>query len=375
MAVNIAHNLYKKKLRKYVQGHLKRGIDIQEIRNKLINSKIKIELVDEVTRIEDYQAKPLDKKKTLIIISIVSLLLVSLILFVTNLLSSENRIIEDVLTAEELSLSMNLSHQGVEAYRNKDFDLTIRSYEDSLTLNPNQPRTWAELGWAYYEVSRFEDSKEAFSKSIEYSPNKDFGGGLGLGIYYLYNHDYEKANPYFNFSLKTGGNYEQDVKTIAREAMRAGWFEKCVEMNNILIELSDFDQSYGRLGVCFLEMKDMNSARQMFEKELEHDPNSEFGLRGMGIIKYGEGDIVSAKQYLEKSFEGRADPDTYGFHLLGKIYIEERDYDAAESVFNFTLEKYCVHNVYKYDYKSFYESKDIEEAKELLSQIAALRAS
>ena len=365
MQNKIADELYKNKLRNYVKTHLKKGIDVEIIRSKLIQSKVSPEIINEILN-ETKHDKPKSNIKTIVSVLVVLLVIAVTIFFVNKLFFQDEIInIETGISEEEALLADNLTNVGLDSYRNKEFDEAILSYEESLKIKPNQPNIWSELGWAYFEINRFEDAKEAFLNAKKYSPDKDIGADIGLGTYYLYNDDYEKADEYFEKSLGYVDFYADNLRAIAKEYLRAGRFDKCVDKYVLVLELDDFGDAHARMGICYLELNDTQNARTQFQKELELNPDSELGLRGLGVILYNEGDVSSAKTYLEKSIQNVSGTLLYENNLLGNIYIGEERYDDARRVFNDTIRKIKLLG----GYPLFFQEKTGDEAEELLASL------
>ncbi len=56
-------------------------------------------------------------------------------------------------------------------YKQRSYELAIKTLLDSLTINPDNPVTNYHLGWAYYDTGRYEKAREYMKIALKLNPN------------------------------------------------------------------------------------------------------------------------------------------------------------------------------------------------------------
>lgn len=62
--------------------------------------------------------------------------------------------------------------QGVALFRSKDYKKAIKALEQSLKLNPNNPKTFYILSDAYYNTRQFTKAVKAYQETLRLNPNQ-----------------------------------------------------------------------------------------------------------------------------------------------------------------------------------------------------------
>ena len=89
----------------------------------------------------------------------------------------ENRILEIPRSAEEakdfsrIARSETIASEGLVWYLTKEYDRALKSYNEAIDLNSQEPRFYFNKGNIYYEQGNYEKAIEQFNRSIELNPN------------------------------------------------------------------------------------------------------------------------------------------------------------------------------------------------------------
>ena len=89
----------------------------------------------------------------------------------------ENRILEIARSAEEakdfsrIARSETIASEGLVWYLTKEYDRALKSYNEAIDLNSQEPRFYFNKGNIYYEQGNYEKAIEQFNRSIELNPN------------------------------------------------------------------------------------------------------------------------------------------------------------------------------------------------------------
>lgn len=160
---------------------------------------------------------------------------------------------------------------GIGNYRKGNYDEAIPAFKKVLELKPTGPQyqsSYDYLGWAYYNKADYREAVNYFAKSLELSP-KDGSSLSGAGWSYYWLADYDSALKYFNKIMEITVN--DDVM------MARAW-------------------AYFSKGM-------INEAYADAEKAISLNPQKEGGYRIKGWVQYFRGNYQEAIRELNSSME------------------------------------------------------------------------
>jgi tetratricopeptide (TPR) repeat protein len=178
--------------------------------------------------------------------------------------------------------------------RNSLWKSEIDLWEDCIRKAPQKERTHHNLGFAYYEVGRWEEAQREFGKALTLNPRHTLSM-YNLGLVYYRKGMMEKAidcclktldlncpppDTYFNLGLAycQRGRYSDAVKS----------FKRLLRMK------PDYRNAYHHLGLAYQGSKQWDRAIESYRAELERNPEN---------------------------------PDSY--LCLGDLYLERKNYPKA----------------------------------------------
>ena len=213
------------------------------------------------------------------------------------------------------------ANRGMQAYRARDFQTAIDSFELGLTVEPEHPDLWGNLALSQGELAKTKptDQRKAllaqavasWRKTLELRPD-DAGVMVSLGT-----------------ALMNSGELEEGKSTIA----------KAVELDPL-----QGGMAYFNLGVAMINNQNSDAAIEAFEKAIELDPtyaDAYFRLGEMffskagydaetGEIKPYPGTLEAFEKYLELQPNGGHAEQARNnvLALTGKVVTEYRDPEA-----------------------------------------------
>lgn len=78
------------------------------------------------------------------------------------------------LTAAALFLPLILGRLTIE--RNADYGTEVALWEQTVTVSPNKPRAWNNLGYADFLAGRQAEAKEAYQTALRLDPKFELAG-------------------------------------------------------------------------------------------------------------------------------------------------------------------------------------------------------
>jgi tetratricopeptide (TPR) repeat protein len=101
----------------------------------------------------------------------------------------------------------------------------------------------------------------------------------------------------------------------------------------------DYAHAYNALGYTLVEKTDrINEAAELLEKALSLAPDDAFILDSMGWLHYRKGNLDKAREYLERAWKLRQDPEIAAH--LGEVLWMKGSRDEASKLWDTTLQSY-----------------------------------
>jgi tetratricopeptide (TPR) repeat protein len=127
-----------------------------------------------------------------------------------NLKKYEDAIIQFKISNNLKEVSHNYKGLGNSYTSIGDYDTALVHYKRYAEMNPNNSDPYSRLGWAYYNLKKYEDAIIQFKTSNNLKENSDNYRGLGMS--YSAIGDYENAETAISNALKTARDGNEKVK-------------------------------------------------------------------------------------------------------------------------------------------------------------------
>jgi tetratricopeptide (TPR) repeat protein len=175
---------------------------------------------------------------------------------------------------------------------NKD-SLAIISYQESLTLNPEQEDIALLRAEALLKAKRFQEASDAYLVLMKLRKKPMSLDYYGLGRAYYYNSQFEKADTTFQKLIEMqpartiGYSWMCKVKTnqdpTSEKGLAKPYYEKIIEIGVVEPEKNkkDLIEAYSYLAKYYVNKDDLNSVKTYLKKILELDPNNQMAVDAM----------------------------------------------------------------------------------------------
>ncbi len=169
----------------------------------------------------------------------------------------------------------------------------------ALKLGPNMPDVYAAQAYYYEKIGEIEAAEENYVKAIKMDSK--------AGQYH---------NNYGAFLCRQA-RYEDAEKEFLT-AVKDRAYPKAAE-------------TYENLGLCSLETKDKEKAKQYFQRAIKQDVSRYESLLELGMMSYEEKDVESAAQYFDRYRQG-TEYTARALWLGIKIAEQKKNADQAASL-------------------------------------------
>lgn len=141
----------------------------------------------------------------------------------------------------------------------------------TIKISQNE-KSFILMGLLKHKQGKFEESIEYFQKSLELNSN-DPETNNNLAVCYSNLGNYEKAIEYIEKAIAIEPNSHLLYNNLALQHRHMQNFEKAIANLKKAIEIKDNEVSWGMLGGCYGETKQLAEAEKCFEKALVINPN------------------------------------------------------------------------------------------------------
>ena len=182
---------------------------------------------------------------------------------------------------------------------------TVEIQQNKKVREPANRRvafTNVNLGVEYMRQGQYETALDKFNRAIDADPDYALSYNV-LGVLYQLLDDTESAEEYFKHSLKLEpenpsalNNYGQFLCNQEREKEAEEYF--LAAANNPFYETPEV--AYANAGSCAYMHKQTEVALKYFDQSLEKNPNMPVALSQLAEINYDNGDLVSARDYMQR---------------------------------------------------------------------------
>ncbi len=148
-------------------------------------------------------------------------------------------------------------------HQRRDFVGAEAMYRREIEKNPANANAWCFLGILHYDLSRFEDSVEAYQKALEVQPE-------------------------FPVALS---NLANSLGALERFEEAEACVRKALELN------PQYPTAWNNLGALLVKQGKFREATETFEKSLELMPDNESVHRNLGAVLIRQGKLAEGTEY------------------------------------------------------------------------------
>ena len=283
-----------------------------------------------------------------------------------KLLGKYDDALEEMKKASEIRISPEVYRVFGEIYFNKGvIDLAIKSFEESIRLDPSSAEGHFLLGFALGEKGKTDESLESVKKAIELNPalaqfepnlpidikkhkghweflkeqlgvpkitESEYQVHYNLGMTYRHKGLFDEAKREFDECLRLQGD-NPDLNTALGEV--------CIYLNRLDDAIrylqyaldSDFDsiRCGNALGVAHCLKNELDEAVELFHKVLSMQEDFAPAFNNIGVCQFHRGSIEESHEWFRKAME-RGNSD--GRFNLGMYYLKRGNHENALKLFS-----------------------------------------
>lgn len=187
-------------------------------------------------------------------------------------------------------LYVALSEIGLLYAESERFKDSIKYFEESLRLNPENVEALSDLGYSYEMIGDFQNAISVCNRILDVD-SYNYDAWVNLGKLYSLSEDYTKAIDAFDFALTINDDDSNILKLKAHCLSLAGRaLEAIVLFKNLLIEDPEDSSLYLLLCECYASLELFSEALQMLDqyKDIEGETKDFFVKRIVVFYQMGK---------------------------------------------------------------------------------------
>lgn len=164
---------------------------------------------------------------------------------------------------------------GLLAARERDLPKAVGFFEAAIKIDPNHFVSLQNLGNAYRQQRRFDDSRTTLERALALKP-RDAEVNYSLGMVFAQTNDTQRAFEFLQTALQIKPAYPEALNNLGVLYLRTlrrddavATFEKCIHT------APDFDQAYLNLARVYVIEKNPDKARSLLQSFLARHPDNE----------------------------------------------------------------------------------------------------
>lgn len=267
------------------------------------------------------------------------------------------------LTREEMEvLGENYVTNGIDYFKDKEFDQAIREWKKALNYIPDDAEVHNFLGIAYHRLGHLDSSIASYKKAVDLDPTYHQALNNAGYIYFLKG-DYKTALGYFDRAIAIDPTYEQAVlnrqKTIDIMEGKLNisafeLFENADAIDSLELKIknyrealeidSNYVDAWNNLGVAYHYYGYIDSAVYCLNRALSINPQHPQVNNNIAFLLDASGEYEAAVYHYQKAILAKPD---YAVAMinLGDTYYSMGDHDSAQTIWEAAL-KLQPHDAY-----------------------------
>lgn len=193
-------------------------------------------------------------------------------------------------------------------------------------------KTYVKVGMRYMQGRQMGSANRALKRAEELAP-EDPAVNNALALFYKMEGEDDEAERYFKKAFKFDPGFSQARNNYAVFLFGQDRFKEAIQQLEIVTKDFRYSRRYTafeNLGVCYLRLNDVESAKKAFNRSLQLNPSQATSLFEMAEISFNEGDHAVSIRYLKK-YESVAKPSPRQLWLGIQLQREQGDRDKVAS--------------------------------------------
>jgi protein O-GlcNAc transferase len=208
-------------------------------------------------------------------------------------LQKAEHICKDILEAQPTNLNAR-NLLGVLCLQQKNYLLAIQHFEKAVSLGPNNPIVYFNLGNALRSKGNYGDAITSYQKAVQLDPNMA-DAYTNLGLVYQQRGDLQTAIACYQKAIQLDPNMTDAYNNLGLIYQQKGDFQTAITCYQKAIQLSpDMAEAYNNLGLLFFEEGRIDEAVVCYHNALQINTEYADAYYNLGMVLYVRGNREEA---------------------------------------------------------------------------------
>lgn len=230
--------------------------------------------------------------------------------------------------------STSLYRMGLYHYEHNRYMEAVSFWKKLAEARDTNPYYHKLLGQAYLQLENPILSFQAYAKAHALN-SKDLETILQLSSLFFKQKQFHETDSLIMIGLSIDPNHEKLQLLQIETCYSSGYYEHAIgELERLRNE--EMMNNYLRrlLAVCYIQVKDGQSAIGVLKEIEDPDNNEEMTYYHLHKAHYEMGDLILARHFLEKCLEACTHPNEGKYHaIMGNILVETERYSQAAMMY------------------------------------------
>jgi Tfp pilus assembly protein PilF len=187
--------------------------------------------------------------------------------------------------------------------RNAVWESNLKLWKDCVKKSPQKERVHHNLGFAYFELGKWDDAEKEFEEALRLNPKYALSM-YNLGLVFYKKGFMDKAIHYYQKAIEYDPNFSDSFYNLGLAYYKKGLYKDAVEAYKKLLEVKpDYENAYNNMGLAYKGLKKWDKAIQSFHEGLKYHPDNVYAHLYLGesyeAIKNYSMALVHYKKALE----------------------------------------------------------------------------
>ena len=217
-----------------------------------------------------------------------------------------------------------------------DLQAAINAYRQALAINPNLPKVYSNLGIALKDQGDLPAAIDAYRQALSINPNlPNTYFNLGNALKKQYN--FRAAIDAYRQALSINSNYPQAYNNLGIVLKSQGNLQAAIDAYRQALTINpNLPNTYNNLGIALLEQNDFQAAINAFRQAVAIKANYPEAYNNLGIALNEQGDLQAAIDAFRQAVAIKTNyPEAY--NNLGIALNVQGDLQASVNIFRQAL--------------------------------------
>jgi tetratricopeptide (TPR) repeat protein len=162
--------------------------------------------------------------------------------------------------------------------RNSLWNSEVELWRDCVKKFPKKERTHHNLGFAYYELGKWDDARQEYEEALSLNPYYSLSG-----LVYYKKGLMDEAIHHYNRAIELDSNFPDSLYNLGLAYQQKGLHKDAIVAYEKLLGVKpDYENGHNNMGLAYEGLKKWEKAIESFQEELRYHPDNVYAHLYLG---------------------------------------------------------------------------------------------